>query len=554
MAARPAGVTAAPVATGSVFLVALFVLALGTNQIPFTASYQDRISHIRSQDEATYGHVAIQMLQTGDWLTPRLDGRLFLMKPPLFYWLSAASVKLFGFSRLALRTPSVVAGALAAALVFAWCWRFRSVYAGLCAAALLLSNSVWETMSRLACMDALVSFCILGAIFFLARDPALERRSSVLGFGISTGAAILTKSAAGAIPLLVLAGFAIASRKEKPISVRRIVYACAVIFAVAAPWHLYQIAVHPRWFYTEYIQAQLFGFGLHPPVEPTESQLWFYARRLFLTDPVLSVVFLLAIPRLIRSIRERHAPALIVLVWMLAVALTLAAFRAQNFLYATLLIPPLCILAAGYLPAPGRVAPLLLAALVVAGVGKAAAEAPWDLAFYRVRTPDTQLDLRSYAAKARPNELISVQPDDEFYTLLLPIPGVRYCWIDPSHFAERYAPHLARLGFVMPAERFIDLQRDLPRYQAMLEEWGLGSAEAVPTAIMAGSINEVPAVISSKPESDFYVPVEFARTYNLQISATHRIQPVSATRAFLLARKAPATHRQRFLPFLPRDW
>ena len=528
----------------AVFFVALCILALGTNQIPFTASYQDRVSHIRSQDEATYGHVTIQMLRSGDWLTPRLDGRLFLMKPPLFYWLSAASLELFGFSRLALRAPSVLAGALAAAFIFAWCRRTRDLYWGLCAAALLLSNSVWESISRLACLDVLVSFCILGAIYCLSRDPSLQSRSSLLGFGIFTGAAILSKSAAGLIPILVLAGFA-AARKT---SLRRVLYSCAVIFAVAAPWHLYELAVHTRWFYTEYIQAQLLGFGVHPPAGAAESQFWFYARRVFLTDPMLSLLFLIALPRLIGSIRRRDTPALLLLIWIVAVAFTLTAFRAQNFLYATLLIPPLCIVAALYLPLPSRAAPVLLTVLVLIAAAKAFANAPWDLAFYRIQTPATQNDLRAYAASARPNELITVQPEDEFYTLLLPLPGVRYCWSDPSHFAERYAPHLARLGFVMNAARFVDLPRELPRYQAMLAEWGLGSVEAVPTAIMADSMDEIPSVIASKPESDFYIPAQLAQRYSFP---THQMQTASSDRAFLLARRPPSAPRQRFLPVLP---
>jgi hypothetical protein len=185
-----------------------------------------------------------------------------------------------------------------------------------------------------------------------------------------------------------------------------------------------------------------------------------------------------------------------------------------------------------HIPAPGRIA---LGALLIIGAVKVAAQAPWDLAFYRVKTPATQIELRDYAAKGRPNELISVQPDDEFYTLLLPLPGVRYCWIDPSHFAERYAPHLARLGYVMTARRFIDLPR---------------SANAVPTAIMAASMDEIPAVIASRPESDFYVPAEFARSHDFP---THQVQLSSATRAFLLARRAPAVPRPRFLPLLPRE-
>ena len=43
-------------------------------------------------DEGRYVGVAWEMLSSGDWLTPTLDGLPFFHKPPLFYWLTALAL------------------------------------------------------------------------------------------------------------------------------------------------------------------------------------------------------------------------------------------------------------------------------------------------------------------------------------------------------------------------------------------------------------------------------------------------------------------------------
>jgi hypothetical protein len=62
------------------------------------------------------------------------------------------------------------------------------------------------------------------------------------------------------------------------------VFAAAVIL----PWHIYQLATHPRWFWAEYIQGEIFFWGAGaPPQTSTENHAWFYLRRMALTDPWL---------------------------------------------------------------------------------------------------------------------------------------------------------------------------------------------------------------------------------------------------------------------------
>src|SRR4051812_775787 len=51
---------------------------------------------LRNPDEGRYAHIAAAMTETGDWTVPKLFGIDYLRKPPLFYWLVAASFKAFG--------------------------------------------------------------------------------------------------------------------------------------------------------------------------------------------------------------------------------------------------------------------------------------------------------------------------------------------------------------------------------------------------------------------------------------------------------------------------
>ena len=70
-------------------------------------------------DEPRYAWIARDMTETGDWVTPRLYGKPWFEKPPLFYWGAALSFKLCGVSEAAARLPSAVS-ALLATLALAW--------------------------------------------------------------------------------------------------------------------------------------------------------------------------------------------------------------------------------------------------------------------------------------------------------------------------------------------------------------------------------------------------------------------------------------------------
>ena len=69
----------------------------------------DRVPFV-DPDEGRYAEVAREMLDSADWIVPRLYGVTYLEKPPLLYWLAVGAFHLFGLSELAARIVPALSG------------------------------------------------------------------------------------------------------------------------------------------------------------------------------------------------------------------------------------------------------------------------------------------------------------------------------------------------------------------------------------------------------------------------------------------------------------
>jgi dolichyl-phosphate-mannose-protein mannosyltransferase len=508
-----------------------------------------------AQDESIYANIAMRMAAQGNWLTPIVMGRIYLVKPPLLEIFTGLSLKTLGLSLFALRLPCLLAASLAVGLLFSLSWRFNGVWAGTTVALLLLSNSIWYTFARLCYTDVLLAFFTVCAMYSLALDPSLELPTARWGFILSDTAAILTKSVAGVLPLLVLGLFVLLSpRAERP-SLSRAGRTIAWIALLAAPWHVYQLVVHRQWFWTDYVQTQLFQFGVKPTMPQTsETTIWFYIKRLYLTDPFLSVLAALTLPALAIAIAKRNTFARLLACWLAVVLVSIIVFQWRNLPYIVMLMAPLVLLAAGFVPA--RYQRYLVGALALVFMLKlATTDRLWSLA-YSSRQPLVAAPLlRSYADRHRSNELILVNSDDEFYSSTLPLPKVRYCFLDPDHVAIRYAPYYVDLGITVSTAVFDDLGRWEPMFRDRLRSWGLDSDEPIATTIVADSERDVLNVIQTHPASDFYLPAHLLSAVGQATTFTHDLVSASPDRSFLLARKSPESAPSVVPRWrLPKNW
>ena len=189
--------------------------------------------------DASHAQVAQHMVESGDWITMKLNGIRYLEKPPLPYWLDATCYWIFGQNVFATHLPNALALLGLAWLSWLWASRGWGRRAGLYAALGVLTSIGPFLFTRFAIPEALLSFLLLYALWNFI--TGVESRNPIRFYGMWAALALatLTKGliapvffAAAAIPLLLLSGQWRRWRDLKPFS------GLLLFFAVAAPWHI----------------------------------------------------------------------------------------------------------------------------------------------------------------------------------------------------------------------------------------------------------------------------------------------------------------------------
>jgi len=242
-------------------------------------------------DEPRYLAVAREMAESGDWITPRLNGQPWFEKPVLYYWAAAAAFRLLGVTEFAARLPSALGAALAV-LALAWAaWRF---YGGTAAWAALLIHPTCIGVfgfARAATPDMLFTAALTAAmltatsVIGMTPCPELSKQRAKtwahLAFGVFLGAATLAKGPAA----IVLAGgsaclWALATRRWG--SAFRLAHPLALtaFCLTALPWYLLCAARNP-----EFVRTFLFLHNIErylAPVFRHEQPFWFFGPVLLL--------------------------------------------------------------------------------------------------------------------------------------------------------------------------------------------------------------------------------------------------------------------------------
>jgi len=164
--------------------------------------------------ESRYGVIGYEMARSGDWLTPRLwyNGvfQPFWGKPPMHFWATAASFRLFGQNEVASRLPGFLGGLAILLSAFLFARRFWGVTTGAVTGAVLASTLLFLGLAGSCTTDiTLASFLAVAMsafAFYASAEPGWKRRLWGLLFFVAMAGAVMAKGPVA----LVLAGLSLA--------------------------------------------------------------------------------------------------------------------------------------------------------------------------------------------------------------------------------------------------------------------------------------------------------------------------------------------------------
>jgi 4-amino-4-deoxy-L-arabinose transferase-like glycosyltransferase len=225
-------------------------------------------------DEPRYAQVAREMLARRDCITPVLDGRPWLEKPPLYYWQAMLAYSLFGVSDWAARLPSAFD---ATAMVVAIYLFFRRFYADVALDAALVSASSAGVIAyaRAASMDmALAAMFVVAMLAWWVWNHS-GKRTWLAVFYASLALGMLAKGpVAPLLAVLILAAYAALLGEFRQL-LRTLWLPGVLLFClIALPWYIAVQIRNPSFFQQFILQHNLarFSSDLYHHREP----FWYY--------------------------------------------------------------------------------------------------------------------------------------------------------------------------------------------------------------------------------------------------------------------------------------
>lgn len=226
------------IATHRRYLCSLFIVIIaGVIWFSFLG-YRDLIE----PDEGRYAEIPREMVATGDWITPRLNGFKYFEKPAFQYWATAISYKLFGQSNATARLWTASFGFLCALFV----WYVGAIAfgknTGFYAFLLTISSFLFTALGHILTLDMSVSVFLVMAIGSLVvaqkkkEIPSQALWWSLLSWCCLAGA-VLSKGLIGVVlPAGTLVIYSIWQRDWKLWAEIHLFKAILILLALTVPW------------------------------------------------------------------------------------------------------------------------------------------------------------------------------------------------------------------------------------------------------------------------------------------------------------------------------
>ncbi len=171
---------------------------------------------IMEVDAAQYASISLEMLKSGEYLQVLDRFEDYLDKPPLLFWLSALSMKLFGIGSWQYKLPSILFSLIGILSTYKLGKRLYSEKIGKHASWILGGSLAAVMINNDIKTDTILVSAIVFSIWMLVSYLETKEWQFLIGSSIGIAAAMLTKGPIGLMmPALAIGGHVVLKRQWK---------------------------------------------------------------------------------------------------------------------------------------------------------------------------------------------------------------------------------------------------------------------------------------------------------------------------------------------------
>ncbi|MBI2620889.1 glycosyltransferase family 39 protein [candidate division WWE3 bacterium] len=306
-------------------------------------------------DEAIYSQVAKNMVVSKEYFVQRwVPDEIWLEKPPVYMWLAALSMSVFGVNEWAARMPSAFFGFLTILLVYFFGKRLFGRIAGFVSAFSLLTTFQYLYYARMAMLDVTMTFFLTLCLYLYLEAQKKPGYRYWVFSGIAGGLAVMTKSVVGflALPVISLNELYLCLTGEAPFDRGRVrKYACLLLSytAVFLPWHLEAFRRFGGTFLRQYLGYHVLTRVVSGIEDKGRHPVWWYLTVLKVSMRLWFAALLASYPAaLFRAFAKKDKNYAFLIIWSLVVFVFFSLSKSKVVWYIMPIYPALSLMIGGF--------------------------------------------------------------------------------------------------------------------------------------------------------------------------------------------------------------
>lgn len=306
--------------------------------------------HLFDWDEINFAESAREMIVTGNYHRVQINFQPFWEKPPLFFWLQAGAMKLFGINEFAARFPNAIFGIITLVTFFLIGKKYRSPQFGFIWAISYLGTFLPHLYFKSGIIDPIFNYFIFLGMYFMYLDLSGEIFKNKYLYpclaGLFIGLATLTKGPVGLLVFLIsfFVYFLFTRFKNFP-NIKKIILFIFFFTIICLLWFGQEIMNNGFWFLKEFLsyQADLF---LHPVASHGEP-FYYHFVVVFIGCFPISIIGLPILFGKKIDVKKDFSLLMKILFWTVMILFSITTTKIVH--YSSLTYPPLAFMAACYL-------------------------------------------------------------------------------------------------------------------------------------------------------------------------------------------------------------